>query len=89
MAQTPDAFVLNVLASYEAELAGREVTYAKVVVLSLRGRIRGEESVLAGSVVAYVARRGNPVLRTIVAAARKGDTAVHYCAERMQMLLRG
>jgi len=73
MAQAPDAFVLDVLASYEAELAGREVTYAKLAVLSLPGRLRGEAPVPAGSVVAYVARRGNPVLRSIVAAARKGD----------------
>ncbi len=73
MAQTPDALVLDVLASYEAELGEREVTYGKVVVLSLGGRIRGEEPVPQGSVVAYVARRGNPVLRTLVAAARKGD----------------
>src|SRR5262249_8618859 len=73
MAQAPDAFVLDVLASYEAELAGREVTYAKLAVLSLPGRLRGEAPVPAGSVVAYVARRANPVLRSIGAAARKGD----------------
>lgn len=73
MAQTPDAFVLEVLASYEAELAERGVTYARVIVLSLRGRIRGEDPVPPGSIVAYVARRGNPVIRTLIAAARRGD----------------
>lgn len=73
MAQADDTFMLDVLASYEAELAEREVTYARVVVLSLRGRPRGGEPVPEGSVVAYVARRGNPVLRKLVAAARKGD----------------
>jgi len=73
MAQAPDAVVLEVLASYEAELAQRGVTYGRIAVLSLRGRIREEDPVPPGSVIAYVARRGNPVLRTLVAAARRGD----------------
>lgn len=69
-----EALLTNALAEYEQTIESRPASFSKVRLITLQGE-GGVDVIPEGSVVAYFAKKGSPLLESLAQAAEAGDLA--------------